>query len=674
MVFLTPLFLLGLLAAAIPIAIHLIRREKPPKLMFGSIRFLKKTSKKLVLFQHLQQLFLLALRSLLIALLVMAFARPLVDQTVSRLLDSDPASVVILLDSSLSMHYGEAFERARDEARDIIDDLRTGDEVALIVFGGAVEAIRELTTDHTVVLAAIDSMEEAGYGSTRFFPNLRLADQMLEASRFENRQIYLISDFQEQGVAEADRGWTLAPGVAFTGVDVGVEETSNLALADVRSPSQLLEDETSQEILARVRSTGSLHLERGEATLHIDGQMVDRSPVDLTDQSEQVVSLSAEFASEGSHRGEVRISGDGFEQDNAYYFTVDVLPKINVLLVNGESSDNWYDDEGHWFGLAVNSDNESPFELQTIEPAELSNAALRQNDVVVLLNVGDLSASQAGDLTTYVREGGSVLFAPGDRVDAGRFNEQFSELSPALLTSPQIAARNDYWVIADFDNRHPILQPLDSDWSVRFQGHWAVEANSESATLMRFDSTEPAFLEREVGEGRALLFASAMDLEWNNLPLQGLFLPFIHETLSHLVQPPIKQRAYAIGETVSFAAEEDAQIENPRDSDGSLIDLAPGTRVFEAQRPGFINVGVNGVLESFAVNVSPEESIFTRTPVAALYDDIVNADTQPAQSRAVRTAELIEELEGPQRIWWWILCLVMLLFLAEGLIANRTYR
>ena len=72
MVFLTPLFLLGLLAALIPIAIHLIRKEKPPKLMFSSIRFLKKTSKKLILFQHIQQWLLLLLRSALIALLVFA--------------------------------------------------------------------------------------------------------------------------------------------------------------------------------------------------------------------------------------------------------------------------------------------------------------------------------------------------------------------------------------------------------------------------------------------------------------------------------------------------------------------------------------------------------------------------------------------------------------------------
>ena len=67
--------------------------------------------------------------------------------------------------------------------------------------------------------------------------------------------------------------------------------------------------------------------------------------------------------------------------------------------------------------------------------------------------------------------------------------------------------------------------------------------------LMQFDNTEPALVERQVGDGSVILFASAMDLEWNNLPLQSLFLPFVHETLRHLVQPELKQKAYSVGDS-----------------------------------------------------------------------------------------------------------------------------
>lgn len=673
MVFLTPLFLIGLLAALIPVAIHLIRREKPPKVMFSTIRFLKKTSKRLVLFQHLQQIALLLLRAAVIVLLVLAFARPLFNQSVARLLDADPQSAVILLDLSMSMRWQDNFDQAKAEALAVVDRLSGGDELGLIAFSGAAEVVRELDTEDGQLRELIESFDEPGFGSTRYYPNLRLADQMLEDSRYENRAIYLISDFQEVGLQGADESWKLAPGVALYLIDVGSADSENLVLTDVRSPEQLLEDSAQQQILARVRSTGTQYLGSGEVSLSLNGQMVDRRPVDLTDRSEQVVTFAVDFEAEGDYVGEIRIAGDDFADDNAYYFTVDVLPKINVLLVNGEASDNWFDDEGHWFGLAVSSTDSSPFSLQTIDPAELSAAAMRQSDVVALLNVGELTSSQAAALGEYVVNGGSLLIAPGDRVDERAFNQQLGEISPARLEQVGLLGRDDYLVIADYDRRHPILRPLGSDWSARFQGHWRLTPSEDAKVLMQFDNTEAALVENDVGEGKVLLFASSLDLEWNNLALQGLFLPFVHETLRHLVRSEAGQSAYEIGDSINlaqFVSDADVAVQ---DANGRSVSLE-ANNLQRATSPGLFTATSGAVSRRYAVNILPEESNFTRVATSTLYDAVVNPDTSPLQSREAQTAQLIEELENPQRLWWWILTLVMVLLLVEVLVANRTYR
>ena len=141
-----------------------------------------------------------------------------------------------------------------------------------------------------------------------------------------------------------------------------------------------------------------------------------------------------------------------------------------------------------------------------------------------------------------MESGGALLVAPGDRVEPGLFNQQFESIAPAVLENQDLNSE-DYLVIADFDRRHPILRPLDSDWSARFEGHWRLIPNESADVLMQFDNSEPALVERTVGDGKVILFASAMDLEWNNLALQGLFLPFVHEILRHLVQPESNQTA-----------------------------------------------------------------------------------------------------------------------------------
>ena len=674
MVFLTPLFLIGLLAAAIPIAIHLIRREKPPKVMFSTIRFLKKTSKKLVLFQHLQQILLLLLRSLVIVLLVLAFARPLIDRSIARLLDVDPQSAVVLIDLSMSMQYEETFERAKTEALDIISSMTSGDEVALIGFSDGAQLVSDFNSDLDSVRSTINEISAAGFGRTRYLPNLRLADQMLEESRFENRAIYLISDFQAADIDAFDETWKLAPGVAFTGIDVGLEESTNLAITDVRSPERLLENASEQQILVRVRSTGTVYLQEGDVSLIVNGEVIDRKSVDLGDRSEEVVTFSTTFETEGSYYGEIRVGGDAFEADNSYYFTVDVLPKISVLTINGEASENWYDDEGHWFGLAVGGAERSPFELVNLTPGELNEAVLRQSDVLVLLNVGNLTDDQTEIIVDYVIEGGALLVAPGDRVDPVSFNNQFESVAPALLEAQGLPNGNDYLVIADYDRRHPILRPIESDWSARFQGHWRLSPSQDSEVLMQFDNTEPALVERHVGDGSVILFASAMDLEWNNLPLQSLFLPFVHETLRHLVQPELKQKAYSVGDSFSVNLDENAGSVSARAPNGDEIIFTNTDFITQVSEPGFVTVEAGGAETRFAINTLPEESNFARMPVENLFDSIINPDTNPIKSREVQNAQLAEELEQPQRLWWWILSLVMALVLVEALIANRTYR
>jgi exonuclease VII small subunit len=676
MVFLSPLFLFGLFAALIPVAIHLIRKEKPPKLMFGTIRFLKKTSKKLVLFQQIQQWLLLLLRAALIALLVFAFARPLINQTMARLLDADPAAVVLLLDNSMSMRYGDRFETARREAVEIVNDLSAGDEVALVVFSNGVESVQELTTDLDSVRTSLQNMTAAGYGGTRFMPNLRLADQLLGASSYDNKRVYLISDYQQVGLDENDADWQLAPGVTFTGINVAEEESSNLVLTDVRSPERLLEGAASeQSILARVRSTGSVYLNEAEVTLSIDDTVVDRQRVDLSEASEAVVNLIGDFDATGVRRGRVTVNGDNFRADNDFYFTVDVARKIRVLLVNGESSPNWFDDEGHWFGLAVSSAEVSPFSLDTVESDRLTSQLLSQHDVAVLLNVGDLTNGQAQDLIQYTRQGGSLLIAPGDRVQPEQFNQQLADISPALLQVPSGEFLDDYLVIADFDRRHPILQPLDIDWTARFQRHWQLLPSDDADVLMRFDNTLPALVERQVGDGKVILFASTMDLEWNNLALQGMYLPFVHETLRHLVAPETSQRAYTIGDTISLEAllDDGAELEVTY-PDGESRELPLGANVLEANQPGFMAVQSEQGARYFAVNLPTEESNLLATSVGTVNDMIINPETSPVQSREVRTAQMVAELEQPQRVWWWIMCLVIVLMLAEARIANRTYR
>ncbi len=73
-----PLMLIGLLAAGIPVVLHLLNRIRSPIVPFPTLRFLKITAQKTSRRRQLEQWLLLALRMAVLALAAMAIAHPLI--------------------------------------------------------------------------------------------------------------------------------------------------------------------------------------------------------------------------------------------------------------------------------------------------------------------------------------------------------------------------------------------------------------------------------------------------------------------------------------------------------------------------------------------------------------------------------------------------------------------
>src|SRR5476651_1344808 len=124
MSFLSPLLLAGLGAIAIPIVIHLIQRERKRVVQFPSLMFLQRIPYQSVRRRRIRHWLLLAMRVAAIALLVLAFARPFLPQSALAAAATGGArEVVILLDHSASMGYGDHWQRARDAAHRVVAGL-----------------------------------------------------------------------------------------------------------------------------------------------------------------------------------------------------------------------------------------------------------------------------------------------------------------------------------------------------------------------------------------------------------------------------------------------------------------------------------------------------------------------------------------------------------------------
>ncbi|HEX5831830.1 MAG TPA: BatA domain-containing protein, partial [Gemmatimonadaceae bacterium] len=200
MTFLAPAFLFALAAVALPILLHLLQRERREPVVFPSLMFLQRIPHQAVRRQRLKHLLLLALRCLVLALLAFAFARPFLRGRLPLAGASRGGGreLVLLLDRSASMGFGERWVRAQGEARRVVEGLGGDDRATLVLFDASAAVVAPATDDRAVLLAALASARPGAAG-TRYAPALRLAQQRLAESERPRREVVLVTDFQRGG-------------------------------------------------------------------------------------------------------------------------------------------------------------------------------------------------------------------------------------------------------------------------------------------------------------------------------------------------------------------------------------------------------------------------------------------------------------------------------------------
>src|SRR5207302_146854 len=216
--FLHPLALLGLVAAGIPALLHLLERRIPPEAEFPPLRYLSEAERQSARRLRLRHVLLLLLRTALIALIVLAAARPLVPApapaTLRRAALHQRTALVVILDNSVSsgvvVDGRPMLDRLRAAARASLAAAGASDRLWLVLADGVARAgTRE------ALLATLDS---AGVSPRRLdlTAAVRDAARLVDAEPLEGREVHVMSDLQRtalgSGRADVPRGGVAAWG------------------------------------------------------------------------------------------------------------------------------------------------------------------------------------------------------------------------------------------------------------------------------------------------------------------------------------------------------------------------------------------------------------------------------------------------------------------------------
>ena len=205
MIFLNPAILFGLLAASIPVIIHLFNLRKLKKIEFSTLTFLKELQKNKIRKIKLKQWLLLALRVLIILFAVMAFARPaLQSMQIGGTTSAAKTTAIFILDDTFSMSVvdqkGSYFNQAKEIIKQVLSHLQEGDEVGLILVSNT-KAESKLTSNLSELIKNVDQLD-LSYSSADLNSSITKASQIISESKNFNKEIYVLSDFQKNKITK----------------------------------------------------------------------------------------------------------------------------------------------------------------------------------------------------------------------------------------------------------------------------------------------------------------------------------------------------------------------------------------------------------------------------------------------------------------------------------------
>jgi len=712
MTFLNGILLAGAAAFLIPLIIHLLNRRKVSVIRWGPMHLLAEVLRQKKRRLQLEQWLLLLLRIAIPIILALCLARPVMS-ALRALPGMGKTSMVVLLDDSFSMRAagetGAAWERAKGALRDVFAGLPRGSDVQVVLAGGAG---RLLLDERTTALDLIPAeLDKAGAmaGPVNVDEALKLAGAVLAKSPNGARELVVVSDFQGADWRPFVDGAALPaldeikaqepqPAVSFFRLENRVEE--NLSIAAVEMSATVAAESQPVGLRVRVKNHGKRLWQDVAVHLEADGARLRTTRITVPGEGETSLSLTHAFDKTGDHSLSVRLDGDGVVEDNVWSGIVKVRNQVNVLLVEGDPSPVPLEGAADFVELAlaphlaVAAGMKDLVVTTKVEMRRLRDQDFKGKEVVILCDVERLN--RVADVEKFVNEGGGLLVFAGPSVDVKRYNAEMWKRGAGVLAAEikgldhaDVSGNPARVGVQRFT--HPALTYFNDPRAGKlgdagFRTWWTLDGAADGVQpLAMLDRGVPLMVERAIGKGKSILFASTANAEWSNLPLQLVWVPMMQRLVSHLATRGTGSSASPVGEPVRLNLEEGlgTEVFTLIGPTGEVQELAArkegSVTTVEGRRteqPGVYELQPktgSGMPRKFAFNVDPAESDFktlTSEEVATLAGrlgaDVV--DNVTAYQKLDRSRRFGAEL------WQAALLLLLVFLFVEVLLEQRISR
>ena len=558
--FLHPEFLWLAPLVGLPVLIHLLNRVRYRRVRWAAIHFLLTSERRAVRRARLQQLLLMALRTLLLAFALLVLLQPILRGNLAGLLGGS-TQVAVVIDASASMSAavasGNAIGNARDLAADAVASLPANARATAGAFAARyVSPFREPLLDRSALAGVIRATELTG-GAGDVPAAIRGAAQSLERAG-GGGTLWLLTDLQAANWRATDAGaWqrTLAalesagrPRLIVS--DLAPTISANFSIIAVRTTPAVLVENTAPKLTATIKLRGK-DATSANVSLFLDGRRIDSRTVTFDDPGQAEAAFHLPQLSPGDHAGYLELDADAMPGDDRFYFVLRTGNRIPVLVIEGSGSSAGFAAPGDFLELAAQPPEDagavSPLTVKRIPLADLPGTTLKGWTAVFLADVPALDPPALERLREYVEAGGLLMVFPGKHTNIAAWNDAGFPGVPikAIAEAEDGKPIKVSWASPNT----PVTASLPAEGldQIAVKRLMRYDAADGAQVLATTDSGDPFLIRRQIGRGKAYLFAVSSQVDFSNLPLTPVLLLTVHRAvLAHRMQAgaPLCQDAF----------------------------------------------------------------------------------------------------------------------------------
>lgn len=659
--FLAPWFLAGAVAIGLPFYIHLLRQYRSTPHPFSSLMFFERRTQSSIKHRRLRYLLLLSLRVALLLLIALAFANPFVSRVGGAA--GGRKMLIIAVDNSFSMRYGDHLASARQAALGAVSRLNPGERGQVLAIGSRVHFLTQPVEQADQLKAAIQGIQPSDEQSS--YGELARALRTISQTAKTPLEVHFVSDLQKSSMPPAFADLRLGNDTTLIFHSVGDPKAPNWMIESVTAPAKIYDPKKVrvQAVVAGVNTPAT----KRTVSLLLDGKTLEQKSIDVPAGGRASVEFVSLDSPHGFHKGEIRLDpNDSLREDDRFDFAVERTDPHPVLFLHPSGQDRGV----LFYRSALESVDEAGFTLEPLAVEQAANQSLSKYAFVVLSDVGVMPAGLENNLRAYVSAGGSLLVALGPQSAA----LAHVPVSGETIQGSAYAARSDsrFETVAAADAEHPALRRANKLDGVKFYQVIKVDPG-QSHVIARLTNQAPLLVEKQVGEGRVIVFTSTFDNVANDLPLHASFVPFVEETARYLGGQQDRSTNVAVDSYIELRSvkERGAAIDVTEPDGSHPLSLKDATtaQTFQVTREGFYDIHrANGREELVAVHADRRESDLTPIPQETL-------DLWKNTGRSVDTPSgdpaSADTQSRPWSLWRYALLLVLITAIIESVLASR---